>query len=337
MGLLALACASSGGLETGSEPAAGEVVHFEFAWPEGLVAAADAWVVTREGRSLRYGFDLHTEEEGDRLWLRHDAFRVEVPDEAGRFVPVPSGSQVAGMISSLQPDFLVDPDGALRRVDDAGAAAIVDAALAREPVGETSLQQAQSRQLLTQIATMRQSERAQEIWYALVEFWVGHAYELESIYELEIEQGLEGRPEMSEDFIGELEVGGWIPCPTRTSEPRCVELSLTSRLADPDPDRLAQRLGALAREFRLSDLSPEAMQLLEGPSASDFIVEYDQRWSVRLVCEPDGLIPHELEHRTVKQIELAIPNHGRERLNRIRESTYRFRYGNESGRDGSPE
>lgn len=329
--LLGLGCASAGGRDaagsaSAADAGAAEEVVFAFDWPEAYLAEVDARMITSGGRDLRYGFALRTEPDADRVWLRHGSFRVESPPGSGRFALLAPDSRETEVIAGLQPDFAVDRGGVLLEVDDAGALALVDAAMDRGALANSPYPEEQTRALLRRAMVMRQSRRAQELWSALVELWAGASYELESVYELDLRQSLDARPELEMDFVGELEVGGWMPCPGTDGGPRCVELSLESRLADPDSRQLMREMGVSLRELGLDELAPGVLEALEGREVAELVVEYDERETIRLVCEPDGLIPYELDHRAARVLALDFPGRGEERLDRAREIRYRFRY-----------
>jgi hypothetical protein len=326
--LLVLGCASPGspgGADTApaADPNAEEVA-LAFAWPDDFAAEVEARMVTDRGKTMDYAFELRAERGGDRLWLRHRAFRMKSP-KTGQLVPLAPESQEAKLIAGIEPDFAVDREGSLAEIDDEAVAAMVDDLIVHAAEGEAPPEQV--RELARRVAVARQARRAQEVWGALVESWVGASVGLDSRYEgLEMQRSPQDRPGSEMDFVGELEVGGWIPCPGATGERRCVELSMASRLAEQDPQRLMRELGLDLRELGLDKLEPDAVDLIEGRHAADLVVEYREEESIRLVCEPGRLIPHELDHRSARLLAMDVPGRGIERLDRVRETRYRFRY-----------
>ena len=303
-GLLGLSCASPlPPAEVSSapppEPAGEERVALRFSWPEGFTArvtgaesrtlSSDAAADTTHSE-LSYRVRLESASEGARI--RYEEFSLPAPD-AGGLVPLRGVPGLECLADALRPSFVVGADGRFLGTPDLDetVAAVnreLDAVHARGealPEGSPALPTRFSGDLFRRHAPVE--------WWPMVEMWAGREIVLGGRYDLELLTRMPLLDGATLHMDGELVVSGRRPCEDG-GPPRCIELVLETR---PDPLELIPLLGEDGARSR------------DGGAAVPVIVtRLDLRETVRLVTEPETLVPRRLETRQRARVTVRLPD-----------------------------
>jgi hypothetical protein len=306
------ACASPAppvraGVDAGSEVVAtesetGERVSLGFRWPDGFAArvtgaessraASDA--VEDETRT-EMSYRLRAEPTPNGARIRYDDFALPAAtnDSLIQLGRVPGLERLS---AALQPSFLVSPEGRF-----AGAPDLDDAverinqeldALHAQPQGLPE----GAPELPTRFSGALFLRHAPVTWWPMVELWAGREIELGRRYQVALVARmplLDGAPIKME---GELQVSQRVPCDaaaaTRDATPRCIELLLVSR---PDPLALLPLLGGEAERGSV-----------DGATSPVTITRLELDETVRLVTEPETLVPHHVETTRRARVRLRL-------------------------------
>ncbi len=281
--------------ETAPAPT-GERLPLGFGWPAGFRARVTGAESRRLGAGLArdetrtelsYRVTLEPAPGGARI--RYDDFAL--PDSrANGLVRLTSVPGLEPLTAALQPSFLVSQDGRFAGTPDLDEVVLSInrelAALHARPQGLPP----GAPLLPTRFSAELFRRHAPVEWWPLVELWAGREIELGARYQLSLMTRLPLLEGVSIRMDGELQVSGRVPCDAGGSGPaRCIELVLISR---PDPLALAPLLegGRAGRE--------------SGADAATTLASLELDESVRLVTEPETLVPHRVA--TSRRARLAL-------------------------------
>lgn len=309
--------ALSNDLDARAAEPGGDTVRLTYAWKPNLKIDVE----TRRGRIRRHFLpEPHRTSIGIRYLLstaaRDENLHVTFSDLAtiqdnlanGERPFVEAALQFAGLI----PDFLVSPKGEFLRVENASAVSsqlkqFISSAV---PSLEDSPGLAQALERVSSEQFLEASSAKQ--WDGIVGFWIGEDLEIGVTYEAE---GTAPHPLVPNVPIAmKLTYGATrrVPCGTESEVPKCIELFWTSEVGGDQIQKLARDLAD-----RLGDESER--QKIE---SLQFTMIKEE---IRLVTEPDTLVPHYFEFR--KTIEGRGGPNDADRDGRIdyQESIFRYR------------
>jgi len=299
--LLPLSCASAGPpaeVAAGAATDRSEHIALAFAWPAGFsarVAGAESsrlvTDVVRDESRTQMSYRLSLEPHPGGVRIRYDDFSLHDPrtDALVRLRSVPG---LETLTAALRPSFVVATDGRFGGTpgleeDVAAINRALDALHARPeglPEGSPLLPTRFSAELFRRHAPVE--------WEPLVELWAGREIVLGERYRVDLVTRMPLLDGVPIRMDGELQVSGRVPCDGGNGPARCVELVLVTR---PDPLELLPLLGADA-EQPSADAGPAPVTVTR--------LELDE--SVRLVTEPETLVPYRVETRRRARLELRM-------------------------------
>jgi len=301
LALLPLGCASTQPLASAAAAPAralSDRIALAFAWPAGFAARVAGTESSRlvtdgsqdESRTeMSYRVSVELDPLGARI--RYDDFALRDP-RTDSLVSLRSVPGLEALTAALRPSFVVSQDGRFGGTPglEEEVAAInraLDALHARAeglPQGAPLLPTRFSAELFRRHVPVD--------WGPLVELWAGREIALGERYQVDLVTRmplLDGAPIRMD---GELQVSGRVPCDGDDGMARCVELVLVSR---PDPLELLPLLGGDA-ERQGGDAAPAPVTVTR--------LELDE--SVRLVTEPETLVPHRVDTRRRARLSLRL-------------------------------
>lgn len=303
LAVLPLACAAPAAPRPAASPVpAAEVERIElgFAWPESFSARVTGAEtsrfvagVVREESSTQMSYRVRVEPAADGVRVRYDDFALLDPrtDALVRLASVP-GLEALG--AALRPSFLVSKDGHFAGTPDldrvANAVNRELEALRAQPSGPP----ADAPRLPARFSGELFRRHAPADWEPMVELWTGREIELGARYAVDLVTKLPLLEGVSIRMTGELRVSGWIPCAPSDSAARCVELVLVTQPAPGTLDQLRD-----AAESRSDPTSHAAMVTVDA-------LELDER--VRIVTEPETLVPHRVSTDRRARLALRLPD-----------------------------
>ena len=297
--LLGLACASPAPPDVASRGEAGERVALRFAWPDGFAARVEGTesrrlssddVLDATRSELSYRVRIEPSAEGARI--HYEDFSLPTLD-AGALVPLRGVPGLESLADALRPSFVVGPSGRFLGtpdLDDTVAAVNreLDALHARSeglPVGAPALPTRFSAELFRRHAPVE--------WWPMVEMWAGREIVLGGRYQLDLVTRMPLLDGTTLRMEGHLVVSGRQSCGDG-GPPRCIELVLETK---PDPLELIPLLG------------DEGSRIEEGAEASPVtLTRLDLREHVRLLTEPETLVPRLLETRQRARVTFRLPD-----------------------------
>lgn len=282
LGLLFLAASCATVAET-PEAEVGAPVALVFRWEPGMQAdVVSTRSRTRTGanelaNSIRSRYTLRVEAADDELQVRFADLEVEV---AGKRAPAAEAIQFIGQMGDLAPDYRVTPHGDFVGLVDMPAfqqrmETLLSGMVppeARAPLGPMV-------ELLTSEAFL--GRRTAEPWNAIVGTWVGAELALGSEYRTQIREPVPIVPGAEVMMNYRFAVTELAPCERGGVERECATLEMLS-VADPeDTTRMIESI-----------LDRIAAQILD---ETPVITGLELENRLRVVTEPDGLIPHQVQ------------------------------------------
>ena len=293
--------------ETPSDTA---IVRLEFAWPVGTrarVTTTKSRQTTGDRKESSSGTTTYTMQVaalGDSLRIQSLEPKFEAQgDLAG--IPAAAWAQLAAQFADAIPEFVVDKQGAFVGLLDPAAArsavlGILRGAL-KEPVDENlrgSIEGMLTEEVLSNFAA--------QSWNAVVGAWVGGETELGADYETTARGPVPIAPGETILMKNVFQAHRLVPCRRGGSDRTCVELSMITK---PDPEEMKTFLQAFLAKFPGGEKVPR-------PSAFDLVTE------IRLLTEPEGMLPHSLSivRRTTVTMEIEGKTNQAERLDETKTS-----------------
>lgn len=311
-GILWMACASPAPESFPPAPPAGDVsaaaplpvagaerVALRFAWPEGFTArvvGAESRVLSSDDREdatrSELSYRVRIEPSGDGARIRYEEFALPGAD-SGALVPLRGVPGLENLADALRPSFVVGPNGRFLGtpdLDDTVAAVnreldALHAGSGGLPSGAPALPTRFSAELFRRHAPVE--------WWPMVEMWAGREIHLGGRYTLDLTTRMPLLDGATLRMDGDLAVSGRRSCGDG-GPPRCIELVLETR---PDPLELIPLLG-------------ETGSRKEGAagSAPVTVTKLDLRETVRLLTEPETLVPRRLETRQRALVTVRLPD-----------------------------
>lgn len=275
-----------------------ERIALAFAWPAGFAARVTGMESTRitsdlveSGSRSRLSYRVRLEPDPAGARIRYEDFAF--PADGGE--PMVKLSAVPGLeplARALRPSFLVSSDGRF-----GGTPGLEDevTAINRELTalhGRRDGLPAGAPPLPTLFSGEVFRRHAPAGWGPMVELWAGREIELGARYDVTLVTRMPLLDGAQIEMNGELRVSGRVACDEPGGPPRCVELVLVTR---PDPLALLPLLGA------------DGQRDGGGGSAAPVTVtrvELDE--TIRLVTEPETLIPHRVEATKRARVKLRL-------------------------------
>lgn len=271
-----------------------ERVVLGFGWPAGFTARVSGVETSRfvvdaardESRTqMSYRLRLEPAQDGTRV--RYDDFALPDPRTDGLVrLGAVAGLERLGL--ALQPSFLVSTDGRFAGAPDLDTVATavnreLDA-LRAQPSGLPG----DAPPLPARFSAELFRRHAPADWMPMVELWAGREIELGARYTVELVTRLSLLEGVPIRMKGELRVSERIACDAADADARCVELVLASR---PDPAMLPWLQSAGAGAAAVVTVS--ALELDE---------------TVRVVTEPETLVPYRVSTDRRARVELRLPD-----------------------------
>ena len=270
-----------------------EIVATSFGWEAGTAFEATS-TKTRVRRgpgvapvesSVSSTYGITVEEAGESLrvkWVNPSVDTVNVPPEM-----TPSArEQLVERVSALMPDFLVSRDGAYGGLVDFERHRSEMRQLFLDVFPDETEAQAMpaiDRMILTE--AFFDTRLAQE-WNAIVGTWIDGEFEIGAEYEMSQEEPIPLVPGEKVLMNYVFSAARTLSCERGGVTRKCVELTMRSSADPGDMKRLTARLFE-----QLDAAAPEELSQLQG---------FDNRTTLRVVTEADGLFPHEFDlERTV--------------------------------------
>jgi hypothetical protein len=270
-----------------------ELVLIRFDWPEGLTAEVEATRsrfrrAPRDSSSFDVGFSHRL-----KVAPHQDGFLIETADF--RISNQRGGSVISGFdplpafqaqLGSVSPDYIVSRDGQFLRLVELDALVKRTRSLFEPMLDSIRVFREEAAAFLeSMLSEAFLQSRAAEEWNALVGTWVGAEFELGEQYGYETEEASPLIPNTTIPFYHEFTLIDYSPCFEGAPPRSCVILKMLSY-----PD---------AREVRsLLDL---ILQRMAGKESAGQVLfeELEIENTVRLLTEPETLIPHRIEIQQV--------------------------------------
>jgi len=314
---LALAfLAFAGGIPSGRATAAQETVNLNFAWPQDLRGSVD-YTAHRARESngqsdqvaISGRYDFVTSPVADGLLIRFENVETDVEsDGAGLESMVKTFMTKA---ASTPPSYVVGRDGQFRRIEDLDA--FRDAVLGGLDEAFADLPEqtrTQISQVMAGVLTREQMEVAiVSDWNMFVGAWLDAELDEGDLYELQYEQPVPMLGNAAIPMRTTFLFTGRAACDDRDTGQGCVVLEMKSFV---DSDRLAAALEAFLGQFPADGQRPKVEALR-------------QDVSVRLVTEPDTLLPHRLDSRRYTETRITM-NGATSVGSQVEEKRFVYRY-----------
>jgi hypothetical protein len=274
-------------------------VVLRFDWPEGFQAeVVTKRTRTRSGedgssRSATSRYTIRAWDDGSELRVGFSDFELEAQD-LGALAPA-AQTQLLAQLGDLVPDFVVTRSGEFVGIADfevfrGRLDLVLDRALPEgvEPSALPALTEV--RRLLTSQEFLE--SRAAGQWNALVGTWLEGELEVGASYSYEERSPVPIFPDEEILTSYQFSAERLLPCPRSGEDRECVELELRSITDPTDAKRMIESL--------LQRLTPAEVR------AAAHFTEFELENVIRLVTEPDGLIPHRHEETKTLRGTLSV-------------------------------
>jgi hypothetical protein len=274
-----------------------ETVALAFGWPSGLhakVTFSARTTRTVNGRSddlnLTGRYDFVTSAADDGLLIRFD--NVETDVENAGSGPQAMVKKYMARATSMPPSYVVSPDGEFMRVE--GLETFRDQILEGLDDAFAELPAAAREQLIQAITAVVSREQLEASmaseWGSYVGTWIGAELDQGDLYELSFDQPVPAFGNMEVPMRSTFLFKGRVACTGAEQARRCVELEMRTVI---DPEGLAAAVEAL-------------MARLPGGRKAPRIQDMQQETVVRLISEPETLLPHLMESSTRTVTTMAV-------------------------------
>lgn len=260
-----------------------DTVALSFGWTAGLRASVTTTrtrtrvtdVTTQRSSTYRYG--LQVDADGGELRVRFVDPKLE-PGEGPNGLPA-AHAQIFEQAADLIPDLVVSKTGEFKGIRDVPAfqSRVRDFLAKVMPQGMDTAVVTRTLALATSEAFLQ--SKAAEQWNAIVGSWAGAALEPGELYAYSNKEPIALFPGQEVLMNYTFEVKRLPSCRRGGARRPCVELEMISAADTADIKRMLQFV------FEKFSTTPPPMSLFETFEADNL---------VRLVTEPEGLIPHRL-------------------------------------------
>ena len=276
---------------------ASETVALAFGWPSGLhgkVAFTARMTRTDNGGSedlsMSGSYDFATSAAADGLLIRFDNVETEV-ENAGPGAQAMVQKFIAAAIS-MPPSYVVSPEGQFLRIEGLEAFRNrilqgMDDALAELPPATRE----QVIQGMGAIFTREQLEAGlASDWDSHVGTWIGAELNQGDLYELTFNQPIPAFGNMEVPIRTTFRFKQRVACNAAEPTKRCVDLEMHTLV---DPEGLAAAIEAFMARLPAGQQAPRFQDL-------------QQETVMRLISEPDTLLPHLMESWTRTIATMAV-------------------------------
>jgi hypothetical protein len=291
---------------------AAEPVSLQFDWPNGLFAQVEQTKLRQRGdaapasTTTRYAFDVSRLDSGELLV----APRRTSIEHSNHHDPhaVPQAQQFEAVARAVLPSYVVSPQGEFVRLHDLPAAQAEARRLLAlwatpGPDGGKLAEQVSQEHFLTGLT--------RDSWQSLVGYWRGGRLDLGAEYQDSSHEPTPLLPGETVKMSVRFQVKREVPCERQGLPRRCVEIEVHST---PDRDDISRIIQAFLARTMPATLGEMQMSM-------------DMTQTMRLVTEPDSLIPHHYE--IAKDMRVGVGPKGREPVHRAeerQETRLRFTY-----------
>ncbi|MGD2152766.1 MAG: hypothetical protein PVG79_05820 [Gemmatimonadales bacterium] len=297
-----------------------DVIVLSFDWPiglEGYVTHSREQIRDIHGEadtsaaSITYRFLVQSHPAG--RMVSYDDFRIGGADLPPQGLSVESLTEQFG---GLMPNLVVNDWGDIVAVKDIDrlvemARTLVQPMFDSLPADAAGV--GEFRELMDRLLTVEFfTSKAVEDWNALVGIWTEAELERGAVYEFEAEEPIPILPGRTIPYVYQLSLTSRTPCSKGSADSACVVLELAS---SPDPAGL--------EEF-LDELAGDMFQAIAG--AGVVWRRLDLENHIRLVTEPDGLVPHHLRTTQTLSMEVEAPGEKTTTLTQQRSRSFSFEY-----------
>jgi len=294
-------------------------VALSFGWPVGLEAAIThhRLQVTSDGGArpessavvVTYGMRVQADPRGRLIEYRDFRF-PGLPDSLGAQLPAGWVEQIA---SAGAPSVIVDDAGAFVSLADperfaATIRGMLQPTLDSLPPARAGLRDFVERLLDPAVI----GAQAAGDWYALVGWWAGARLERGRAVTETVDQAMPMLPGRTVPYHTRRTFVSRQPCTESAGDSSCVALELIST-----PDSAAVR--ALIADV-MKDL------IRDGPPSTAVLRRLESEFRIRVIAEPRGLIPHELDIVQSVAVEAESPAEGVSRQSMDRYRVLRYSY-----------
>jgi len=293
-----------------------ETVALTFGWPSGLhgmVTFSARTTRTVNGRSEnlnmagRYGFA--TSAAADGLLIRFDNVETEV-ENAGSG-PQAMVKKYLAKATSMPPSYVVSPEGQFLRIE--GLEAFRNRILEGMDDAFAELPPATREQVIQTMGAIFTREQLEASlasdWNSYVGTWTGAELDEGDLYELTLSQPIPGFGNMEVPMRTTFLFKQRVSCSGAESAKRCVELEMHTFV---DPEGLAAAVEAFMARLPAGHGAPRIQDL-------------QQETIMRLISEPDTLLPHLMESSTRTIMTMAVGDET-QASSRIEEKRFVFTY-----------
>lgn len=276
---------------------AAETVALTFGWPSGLhglVSFSARTTRTANGRSdslnmtARYRFT--TSAVGDGLLIQFDDVETEV-ENAGSGPQAMVKAYLAKAVS-MPPSYVVSPDGEFLRVE--GLEAFRDGIFAGLEDAFADVPAAAREQVISSMETLLTREQIEASlasdWDSHVGTWTGAEMDEGDLYELTFNQAIPAFGNMEVPMRSTFLLKGRVSCNGADTAKRCVGLEARTYV---DPAGLATAVEAFLARLPAGREAPR-------------IQDMQQETVVRLISEPDTLLPYLMESTTRTMTMMSV-------------------------------
>lgn len=295
-------------------------VMLSFSWPVGLEAAIahHRLQVTSEGGArpessavvVTYGMRVQADPRGRLIEYRDFRF-PGLPDSIGAQLPAGWVEQIA---SAGAPSVIVDESGAFVSLADPARFAATIRGMLRPMLDSLPPARAGLRDVVERLLDPAViGAQAAGDWYALVGWWAGTHLERGQAVTETVEQAMPILPGRTVPYHTRRTFVSREPCTESARDSACVALELVTA-----PDSAAVR-------FLIADVMKDLIR--DGPPARAFLRRVESEFRIRVIAEPSGLLPHELDIVQSVAVELESPTEGVSRQSMDRYRVFRYAYG----------
>jgi len=292
----------------------GDVIYAYFDWPAGLEAkvthfrsqvreSGETSDSSLTGASYRMFVDKHP----SGLIVGFDDFALL--GAPGGLAP----TDLMEQLGAFSPRLVIDEFGALLDVKDLDQVVnqineLLQPMLDSLPAEAAGISEMLARMLSREVLVAKVAEE----WNALVGTWIEAEFELNAVYESEVNEPVPLFPGRLVPFLYQFWWSERKACGPAAPDLECVVLEMNSF---PDPGIMTELL---------QEMMDNAMSGADAPGFS--YESWNVENYVRLLAEPDGLIPHHLEITQAVSGGVVVQGEGTTQFRQIRSRTWEYSY-----------
>jgi hypothetical protein len=274
-----------------------ETVALTFGWPSGLrgqVAFSARTTRTVNGQSddlsITGRYDFVTSASANGLLIRFDSVATDVANAGSG--PQAMVKKFMARATSMPPSYVVSRGGEFLRIE--GLEPFRDSLLAGMEEGFAELPAEARAQLMQAMAALLTREQLEASlasdWNIAVGTWIGAELDEGDLYELTFTEPIPAFGDMEMPMRSSFMFRQRVACNAGESAKRCVELEMRTFI---DPEGLTAAVQAFIARLPAGQEAPH-------------IQDVQQETVVRLISEPETLLPHLMETSTRSITTVAV-------------------------------